>query len=133
MQCRQSTLTFNGGNSHSDSSGYTTVVGACDSPAMRFEGRQPLAVVRKLLDIGVPINQAAYSQHLLRPPNRVAFLIRPLTPLGMMAPRRSTWQPCTGWATWSRSSSIVEPMSTRRYASLLQVEDVLLLRLLYFM
>lgn len=42
-----------------DTSGYTTVMSACDSPALGFEGRQPLAIVRKLLDLGVPINHAA--------------------------------------------------------------------------
>jgi ankyrin repeat protein len=65
QQCFQSTLTFNGGNWHSDTSGYTTVMSACDSPALGFEGRQPLAIVRKLLDLGVPINHAAYSRPLL--------------------------------------------------------------------
>jgi hypothetical protein len=119
----------------SDSSGYTTVMGACDSPAMRFEGRQPLAVVRKLLDIGVPINQAAYSQHLLRPPIRLAFLIRPPTHTS-----RQDGSTALYMAAMHRLGDVVEELISRgadvhasvRRASLLQVEDVSLL-LLYLM
>jgi ankyrin repeat protein len=40
--------------------GSTTLMFACDSPAMGFKGRQPLAIVRRLLDIGIPVNHAAY-------------------------------------------------------------------------